>query len=52
MLFFDFPDFFGPRLAFLIYLADRADPGEAAFAAFNLPWLVGIASMILSRGRP
>ena len=35
--------FFGPRLGFLIYWLLAPLRVSAAFAAFNLPWLVGIA---------
>jgi len=33
--------FFGPRLAFLIYWLIAPVCVNAAFTAFNLPWLVG-----------
>jgi hypothetical protein len=37
---------FGPRLAFLIYWLIAPTRVNLAFAGFNLPWLVGIASII------
>jgi hypothetical protein len=40
--------FFGPRLAFLIYWLIAPVRVNAAFAAFNLPWLVGIAALIFA----
>jgi len=40
--------FFGPRLAFLVYWLLAPVRVSAAFAAFNLPWLVGIASLIFA----
>ena len=38
--------FFGPRLAFLIYWLIAPVRVTAAFNNFNLPWLVGLASLI------
>ena len=40
--------FFGPRLGFLIYWLIAPIRVGAAFQAFNLPWLVGIASLIFA----
>ena len=40
--------FFGPRLAFLVYWLIAPIRVNAAFAAFNLPWLVGILSIIFA----
>jgi hypothetical protein len=38
--------FFGPRLGFLIYWLIAPIRVSAAFAAFNLPWLVGILGLV------
>ena len=38
--------FFGPRLGFLIYWLIAPVRVTAAFNNFNLPWLVGLASLI------
>jgi hypothetical protein len=40
--------FFGPRLAFLIYWLLAPVRVNAAFATFNFPWLVGLASLIFA----
>ena len=40
--------FFGPRLAFLVYWLIAPLRVETAFKAFNLTWLVGIASLIFA----
>jgi len=40
--------FFGPRVAFLIYWLIAPVRVSAAFQAFNLTWLVGIASLIFA----
>jgi hypothetical protein len=40
--------FFGPRLGFLVYWLLAPIRVNAAFAAFNLPWLVGLASLIFA----
>lgn len=40
--------FFGPRLAFLIYWLIAPVRVNAAFAGFNLPWLVGIAGLLFA----
>ena len=40
--------FFGPRIAFLIYWLIAPVRVSAAFQAFNLTWLVGIASLIFA----
>jgi hypothetical protein len=38
--------FFGPRLGFLVYWLLAPTRVNLAFGTFNLPWLVGIASLI------
>ena len=38
--------FFGPRLGFLIYWLLAPLRVSAAFATFNLPWLVGILGLV------
>jgi hypothetical protein len=38
--------FFGPRLGFLIYWLLAPLRVSAAFAQFNLPWLVGILGLV------
>ena len=38
--------FLGPRFAFLVYWLLSPARVTAAFAAFNFPWLVGIAGLI------
>jgi hypothetical protein len=38
--------FFGPRLGFLVYWLIAPIRVNAAFATFNLPWLVGLLSLI------
>jgi apolipoprotein N-acyltransferase len=40
--------FFGPRLGFLIYWLIAPVRVNAAFATFNLPWLVGLAGLIFA----
>ena len=40
--------FFGPRLGFLVYWLIAPLRVQAAFAAFNLTWLVGLASLIFA----
>ena len=40
--------FFGPRLAFLVYWLLVPAKVTAAFAQFNLPWLVGILALIFA----
>ena len=40
--------FFGPRLAFLVYWLIAPLRVEAAFSAFNLTWLVGLAGLIFA----
>ncbi|MGW8226541.1 MAG: hypothetical protein ACWGOY_12440 [Anaerolineales bacterium] len=40
--------FFGPRLAFLVYWLFVPVKVSAAFANFNLPWLVGILGLIFA----
>jgi hypothetical protein len=38
--------FFGPRLGFLVYWLLAPARVNLAFGTFNLPWLVGLASLI------
>jgi len=38
--------FFGPRLGFLVYWLIAPARVNLAFGTFNLPWLVGLASLI------
>ena len=40
--------FFGPRIAFLIYWLIAPIRVSAAYAVFNLSWLVGIAGLIFA----
>lgn len=40
--------FFGPRLAFLVYWLLVPAKVNLAFGTFNLPWLVGLASLIFA----
>ena len=40
--------FFGPRLGFLVYWLLAPVRVNAAFATFNFPWLVGLASLIFA----
>jgi hypothetical protein len=40
--------FFGPRLAFLVYWLLAPVRVTAAFADFNLPWLVGLLGLIFA----
>ena len=40
--------FFGPRLGFLVYWLIAPIRVNTAFAAFNFPWLVGLASLIFA----
>jgi len=40
--------FFGPRLGFLVYWLIAPARVAAAFNAFNLQWLVGIAALIFA----
>ena len=40
--------FFGPRLGFLVYWLIAPLRVQTAFAAFNLTWLVGLASLIFA----
>jgi hypothetical protein len=38
--------FFGPRLAFLVYWLIAPLKVNAAFQAFNFPWLVGLLGLV------
>jgi hypothetical protein len=40
--------FFGPRLAFLVFWLLAPVRVSAAFATFNLPWLVGLMGLIFA----